>query len=245
MKDYKKAKDEIKDLIEKGIEMGKCLFRDKNTGKCEHLPEFVAQYEPWYTKSLSVIKQITPDRLQDFTMLYSNPKRKNLTLSNYCISDAIKGTEDYFLNYGPWSASISIGQQLGMLKACLESFDSQVYNIQTILQADIFDSEIESAKYLVQKGFLRAAGAICGVVLEKHLAWVCKNHNIDIKKKTPHISDFNDALKDNVYDVVEWRRIQHLGDIRNLCDHNKDREPTKMDLEDLISGTERVTKNIF
>ena len=59
------------------------------------------------------------------------------------------------------------------------------------------------------------------------------------------IADFNDAFKDNVYDTVEWRRIQRLGDIRNLCDHNKDREPTKEELDELIGGTERAIKTIF
>ena len=66
-----------------------------------------------------------------------------------------------------------------------------------------------------------------------------------MKKKNPTIADFNDALKDNAYDVVEWRRIQRLGDIRNLCDHSKDREPTKDEVEELISGTERTIKTVF
>ncbi len=48
-----------------------------------------------------------------------------------------------------------------------------------------------------------------------------------------------------VYDIVNWRFIQHLGDIRNLCDYNKDREPTKEEVEELINGTEKVIKTIF
>lgn len=132
-----------------------------------------------------------------------------------------------------------------MLQACLDSFDSKVFDIQTMLQADIFDSELDSAKHLLKVGFLRPAGAICGVVIEKHLSKVCENRGISLKKKHPAIIDYNDALKDVAYDVVEWRRIQRLADIRNLCDHNKGREPTKDEIEELISGTEKLIKNVF
>ena len=66
-----------------------------------------------------------------------------------------------------------------------------------------------------------------------------------IKKKSPTIADYNDVLKDNVYDTVEWRKVQYLGDARNLCGHKKDREPTKDEVEELISGTERIIKTIF
>lgn len=39
--------------------------------------------------------------------------------------------------------------------------------------------------------------------------------------------------------------IQHLGDIRNLCDHNKDREPTKEEVEELINGIDQIIKTNF
>ncbi len=48
--------------------------------------------------------------------------------------------------------------------------------------ADLFDSELESAKELSKKGFLRAGGALAGVVLEKHLAQVMTNHGLKSKK---------------------------------------------------------------
>lgn len=246
MRDYTQTKKEIEQLIENGDKLYEALSRaDDNPNKCKDLRKFLREYEMWYTHALSLVRQLTPDRVQDFIVLYSDPKRKQLEVDTYCISDALRTISHRNNFYGPWTASLCVYRQIAMLKACLETFDSRIFNLQTILQADIFDSEIESARHLFKRGFLRAAGAICGVVIEKHLLEVCESHNISIKKKTPTIADFNDLLKDQVYDVVEWRRIQRLGDIRNLCDHNKDREPTKDEVEELISGTERVIKNIF
>lgn len=246
MNDYSTLKQEIEKLIKDGEKIYDAL----NSGGREQrdskdLQYFIVHYEPWYTKAYAVVKQLTPDRLTDFTLLYSNPKRKELDVESYCISDALRTITHVNERYGPWTAALCILRQVMMLRACLERFDSKVYDIQTILQADIFDSEIESAKHLLKMGFLRAAGAICGVIIEKHFAEVCRNHSIVIKKRSPTIADYNDAFKDNVYDTVEWRRIQRLGDIRNLCDHNKDREPTKEEVDELICGTERVIKTIF
>ena len=114
------------------------------------------------------------------------------------------------------------------------------------MQADLFDSELDSARELLKKGFLRGAGVLSGVVLEKHLSQVCANHKISIRKKKPTISDFNDLLKKNdVVDVPTWRSIQRLGDLRNLCGHNKDREPTKEETSELIEGVDKVIKTIY
>ena len=87
---------------------------------------------------------------------------------------------------------------------------------------------------------------MAGVVLERHLKEVCGNHGITVRKKAPQISDLNDALKGaNVIDLPQWRSIQHLGDLRNLCAHDKESEPTSAQVKDLLAGVAKVTKTIF
>ena len=82
--------------------------------------------------------------------------------------------------------------------------------------------------------------------MERHLSQVSVNHNIKTRKKSPTIGDFNDLLKNNdVLDTPSWRQIQRLGDIRNLCAHNKQRDPTKEEVEELISGVDKYTKTLF
>ena len=246
MRDYAVLKEEIQDLINEGNKLFSSLnAKNEQCRESKDLDYFLIHYEPWYTKAQAVVKQLAPDRFADFNLLYSNPKRKQLDVGTYCVSDALRTISNRSASYGPWTAALCILRQSMILRACLSKFDGKVFDIQTILQADIFDSEIESAKHLLKKGFLRAAGAICGVLLEKHFSVVCANRNIILKKKNPTIADYNDALKDTVYDTIEWRRIQRLGDIRNLCDHNKDREPTKDEVDELISGTERTIKTVF
>jgi hypothetical protein len=119
-------------------------------------------------------------------------------------------------------------------------------DLKAVLQADLFDSELDSARSLTKAGYLRAAGVICGVVIEKNLLHVSDVHRIVVRKKDPGISDLNQLLRDNgVTTVPQWRFIQHLSDIRNICGHAKSREPTKEAIGDLLAGSEKVLKTVF
>ncbi|MGO2133216.1 MAG: hypothetical protein ACTH3D_10010 [Halomonas sp.] len=216
------------------------------------LPNFKIEYQEWYSASNALIKQLLPDRLSDFSRHYEKPKpRKDITFENYRIEDYLQGlrvTRGWEKEevVGPQAAIPHFEQQCAILKAVSTRFESSLYDIRQLVQADLFDSELAAAQELLKRGFVRASGAVCGVVLEKHLAQVAGNHNITTRKKNPTISDFNDLLKQSdVLDTPEWRQIQRLGDIRNLCDHNKDREPTKEEAQELIGGVEKFTKTLF
>jgi hypothetical protein len=93
---------------------------------------------------------------------------------------------------------------------------------------------------------LRAAGTITGVILESHLQRVAFNHRLVIKKKEPTIPDLNDPPRAaGVYDLPTSRKMQHLADMRNLCDHKKDRQPTEEEVAEMIAGTNSIVRTLF
>ncbi len=78
------------------------------------------------------------------------------------------------------------------------------------------------------------------------LTQVCSNHNIAVKKNNPTINDLNQLLKDDsIIETPTWRSIQHLGDLRNLCDHKKLKEPIKEEIEELINGVDKISKTLY
>jgi len=58
------------------------------------LPDFKAEYDTWYSESLRVIKQLVPERLDDFVKQYKNEKRKEIDYLTYGISDYLIDLED-------------------------------------------------------------------------------------------------------------------------------------------------------
>ena len=214
------------------------------------IPDFKYAYQGWYSESLSLIKQLLPDRLGDFIRLYEKPKgRKDIGFENYRIEDALQGlriTRVGEVIADDKSAVPHLQQQLAILASVKKRFKSSLFEIKQLVQADLFDSEIDAARELLKNKFARAAGAIAGVVLEKHLAQVCANHSVSVPKKHPGIADFNDALKSaSVIDVAQWRFHQHLADIRNLCDHNKSADPSNDQVKDLLDGVDKVVKTLY
>lgn len=59
-------------------------------------------------------------------------------------------------------------------------------------------------------------------------------------------NDYNEELKNaGVIDLPTWRHIQLLGDLRNLCCHDKKSEPTKDQAKDLLDGTTKICKTVY
>ena len=252
-----KFKDELKALIDEGylLQLSLALdleIVDEETEKelCElKLPSFKDKYERWYSVSMQVVKQVLPDRLADFVKHYKDEKRKQTDFFTYGVSDYMIGlrtTRGYETVVDGKAAFPKFEQQLNILKSVQARLESSLFDMLEIIQADLFDDELDAATELAKKGFLRGAGAVAGVVLERHLGHICGKHNLKTRKKAPTINDLNQMLKDGgVIDTPMWRFIQHLGDIRNLCDHSKGREPSKDQVNDLISGVAKVVKTLF
>jgi hypothetical protein len=215
---------------------------------------FEKSYQRWYSEASGVVKQLLPDRLQEFTQLYyGDPKRKVVSNVNYSIQDWLVGMrsatnpytgEKFYDDFGV--AAMKFYMQLEILRSVEARFESSLLDIAQLVRADLFDSELDGARELLKHGFGRAAGALAGVVIERHLAQVAINHNLASRKKDPSIADFNDLLKaSSVIDTPVWRQIQRLGDIRNLCDHNKQRDPTPEEVAELLDGAEKLSKTLF
>lgn len=221
---------------------------EQAAAEVEKISPFASAYQHWYSEAVSLVRQLMPDRLADFIRLYEKPKgRKEVTAENYRIEDACQGLRVTFLEdvRVDVSAAMSLlDQQKAIVEAIKRRFDSSLFDIKQLVQADLFDSELDTARELLAHKFARAAGVIAGVVLEGHLEQVCDTHKL--AKKSGTISVLNDALKAaSVIELSQSRHIQFLGDLRNKCGHKNASDPTIDEVTDLINGVAKVIKTIF
>ena len=173
------------------------------------------RYHIWYSKVLPFMRQLGPDRFSEFTKLYEpDPKRKDVGWLHYTLQDYVRGTASS--NFEPINAFASLFQQQIMIaEAVYLTADQRLADFELMVRAELFRHELDAAEEFLKRGHLRAAGALSGVTLKSHLRKVCSDRNIEIKKKSATIADYNDLLKEHsVVDIPVWRHLQRLADIR-------------------------------
>jgi hypothetical protein len=107
---------------------------------------------------------------------------------------------------------------------------------RSLIQAEVFDSELEQASALFQAGYKLPAAIVAGVVLETSLRELCDQEGL------PHgkLDKMNaDLAKEGKYNKLQQKRITALADIRNSAAHGKPQEFTDQDVLDMIRDVER------
>jgi hypothetical protein len=245
MKVKEKIKKEILNLTE---ESEKILEFLQGKSKDEKFP-FHLEYQQWYSKALKVVQTIASDRYTEFKSFYEiDPKRKKLGYGTYVIQDYIKGISPSSYSHPDFDSKnetlTNFYNQYTILISLIPRINSIIDDIEGTLLTNLQTNELDSAKELI-KISPRASGALCGVIIEGHLKMVCDNHKITIRKKNPGISNLNELLKSGeIYETTTWRKISYLADIRNICSHKKDTEPTKEQVMELIEGANWLMKNV-
>ncbi|MEN4918252.1 hypothetical protein ABE485_06235 [Achromobacter spanius] len=235
------------------------LDRLLETYKTLHTKELLADrynfsitFQTAYTQALRVVESLAKDRYAEFRTLYEiDPKRKLVNSATYSVQDFTQGRVPGRFSDGTFAfnhlpiVQNRIVSQYAILKSLYSRIDDILSNMSIHVAMELQDAELKAAEQLLRIS-PRASGALAGVVLERHLQSVAALRQVTVAKKNPTISDLNDPLKEaGAYDLPQWRRIQHLADLRNLCCHQKDREPTKDEARDLISGTQSVIANVM
>jgi hypothetical protein len=213
--------------------------------------EFAGEYQAWYTKGLKMVEALARDRLDEFRSLYeAEPGRTALQPINYSLQDFVRGISPQRTPEAPPSFDVTVAarmrlySQFHILRSLSSRVDGVLADVEGFLQSQLEDDELAAAEKIAGISH-RAAGAIAGVVLERHLQRVADNHGVKIERANPTVADLNDPLRGaGVYDLPTWRKIQHLADLRNLCAHQKQRDPTEAEVTDLLSGVKSVIAHV-
>lgn len=111
-------------------------------------------------------------------------------------------------------------------------------SFKQIVQAEVFDSELEQAKSLLNSGYKNAAAVIAGTVLETAVKELCINHGVDVdRKKLTHLND--ELAKLGIYNKLQQKQITALADIRNNAAHGDYDQFTQDHVVRMIEDIER------
>jgi hypothetical protein len=242
------AKSQIEEDLTRLLDQQKQIL--KSLEDIKDIIEFRTVYQRWDTQSLKIVQTLGPDKYDEFVNYFStNPNQKLLEAS---IQDYVRGmgqAKDAYTDELPFDphelARLRFLNQLQVLDELSYRVETVLADVENHLFAELQDKELEAANAL-KKISLRAAGSLAGVVLERHLQRVAANHSVTVPKQETTIRELNDPLKlGKAYDFATWRKIQMLGDLRNLCSHERNGNPTKEQVEDLIAGVYSIIKAVF
>lgn len=121
--------------------------------------------------------------------------------------------------------------------AAREDFEGgYLSSVRTLVQAEVFDSELEQAEELLKGGCVTAAAVIAGVVLETALRELCDRASIPYGK----LDKMNvDLVKAGIYNKLVQKRITAHADIRNSAAHGKPEEFTEQDVSAMLQEVGR------
>jgi hypothetical protein len=165
-------------------------------------------------------------------------KCKNL-LSNSCGKDsahyvAFIDAESSSLLYGNIS---SFQNTRAVFGAAQEDFEGgYLSTVRSLVQAEVFDTELEQAKELLNSGYFTAAAVVAGVVLETALRELCLRRQLNAGK----LDKMNaDLAKAGQYNSLAAKRVTALAATRNSAAHGKSDEFNEADVRAMVADVER------
>lgn len=193
------------------------------TTKRSHHSELTGQYEA----------------VDDERLLNWRVKAKNL-LTNACGKDS-----EHFLSFVEAEKPRAFVSNVDTLKrvkavfyAAKEDYEGgYLQSIRSLVQADVFENELDQSRELLSSGYHAASAVVAGVVLETTLRSICAKYNIPIGKLEKMNADLTKA---GHYNSPVQKKITALYAIRNSAAHGNSNAFTKEDVSLMITEVERL-----
>lgn len=126
-------------------------------------------------------------------------------------------------------------QIIGILEGAKEDLEQGfLLSQEELVAGEVFDSVLEQAEHLSDRGYGIAAGVLGRVVLEDALKRLSSMGEIDQDQPA---ASLNQALRDSgVYGKPQWRQVQAWLDIGNSAAHGEIDDFTDRDIAEMLAG---------
>ncbi|WP_284079302.1 DUF4145 domain-containing protein [Herbaspirillum aquaticum] len=110
-------------------------------------------------------------------------------------------------------------------------------SVRVLVEAELFDSELDQARHLLTSGYVAAAAVTTRVVLETALRQLCQRNGIALNS----VERMNaDLVKAAIYNSLQQKRITYLAGIGNSAAHGDLQSYKKEDVQNMIQETEQL-----
>ena len=126
---------------------------------------------------------------------------------------------------------------VSVFQAAKEDYEGgYLFNITTLVKAEVLADAIEQAKELLRNGYKDPAAVLGRISLETGLKDLCNRNNIPISK----LDQMNSNLcKAGIYNMAKQKQITAWADLGNKAAHGEWSEYDQGDVVDFIDGVEK------
>jgi hypothetical protein len=202
------------------------------------------RYQVWYTQTLRLVGRVLSERRREFEGFYrSDQDDRDQSATISAILGSLSGPratgekrEALAGLFDPGLEQATFLHLLGMQLAILASASPPL-----LPEERRPERELRVARLLLAKGHRRAAGAVAGVVLERHLRKVALRHDLALSESdSSSLPRLNRSLrKAGVCDSARLRQIARLAELCDSCIRSKKRISPKV-VSELLSGVEET-----
>ena len=171
------------------------------------------KYFEWMNSALSLLYRIFKEESLQIRNLN---EQYNLSSNNYMIQpDCLKRSKGI------------------VLSAYNDYKNGYLFNIKSLVNAEVLDNVIEQAEELYKAKYKDASCIIAGVTLETTLRKLCENESLAIGKADKMNADLAKAGK---YNLFKQKQVTAWLDLRNKAAHGKWEEYKETDVRAMIDG---------
>ncbi|OKH29997.1 DUF4145 domain-containing protein [Calothrix sp. HK-06] len=200
----------------KTVEASRKIYHFEGSNDAEYVDNYLLLN--WKVKVKNLLSKVCGEKSQHFQQ-FEKEEEGGGFITNYGIFKSLKA----------------------IFLAAKEDFEGgYLSSMKTLVQAEVFDSELEQAKELLSNGYSTPAAVITGVVLETALRELCDKEGISHGK----LDKMNaDLAKASVYNKLVQKQITAWADIRNSAAHGKPNEFTEQDVTNMIRDVNQFLAN--
>ena len=191
-------------------------------------PQFFSEYRRWYSLGKGILEvNYDKESMKEFTSIYD---------SIFTIHK-----QNYMCKREQLELVDLINHQLMIIESLPAYLEGKTHSLKLTIASTLMGDELKEARLLLANGFTRAAGALAGVILERHLKLRFDNANPRIKygEKATLGQLIHKADEINFFENSLIQKLQYLNPVRISCDHDKKNEPKENEVKDLIEQTDR------
>lgn len=244
IEDLEKLADEVENLGIKIIENNPLVYKPSPAGVLTTFGDYewntpsesvkkdqriaLRSYQKWYSTSSQLIKEYLNEREEEFRDYYQQII-EYLQFDRYEYSSDKNGIINGFID--------DLDRQRGILSSVSDTIEIKEMNLRKLISADFVETELDEAEVLFNHKYKRCAGALAGVALEKHLEIMCQINNLPYNSKDTINPLVTNLYKNNILDITELKKVEHLASIRNKCDHPN--SITEKEVKELIDSVKQ------